>query len=123
MANHLAILLILTTSISMAIAQKIEIDSRIVFNGRKVASPRILAYSGERSKIVMNDQKQHREYSLEILPVLLDNKGIGLHYSLAIQDHENETFSRGFIEIPHQERGLISIDKGKIKIHLKIKDS
>ena len=117
-------LLILFFSFSaQAMNQKIEIDSKLFFNGKKIGSPRILAVDGEKSKIIMNDLKQNREYNLEVLPQIGRDKKVNLKYRLAIKGQKNETISRGSISIKDNKNGRIYLDHGRIQIHLKIKKS
>lgn len=111
------------TGSALALGQQIEIDSKLFFHGKKVASPRILTTTGERAKIVMNDQKQKREYNLEVLSEVAKNNKIELRYSLAVREDSGETISRGVIKVPNNEKARISLDHGRIQLHLKIKKS
>ena len=82
----LVTLLILILSLpSFAVPQKIEIDSKLVYNGRRIASPRIMARAGERSKVIMNDQKMKREYNLEVFPTFVYGKKVDIKYFLPVR--------------------------------------
>ncbi len=111
----------LLIALSWGAPTKVRIDSKLLVGGEKVASPRIFANEGRKSKIVMNDGG--KEYSLEVLPQDIDQKKVNLKYSLSIRDRNLETLTRGSIRIPQNKSGLISLDKGRIKVFLKIKES
>ena len=106
---------------SISHGKSLEIDSKIIVEGKKLGSPRILTDNGERAKIRVHDQIKNKGYNLEVLPVLLSDKKILLKYSLAVQEPNHETLSRGQVRVRYDKKGLISIDKGKIKIHFTVK--
>ena len=82
----LGFILIFFTNSAMSAGKSIEIDSQLFFDGKKIGSPRIFAKTGERAKIIMNDQKQSREYNLEVYPVQKANEKIELHYNLSMRE-------------------------------------
>ena len=45
----------LTVALSWSAPSKVRIDSKLLVQGQKVASPRIFANEGRKSKIVMNE--------------------------------------------------------------------
>lgn len=112
-----------SASLVLGAPQKIEIDSTLFFKGKKIGSPRILAKNGEKAKILMNDQKNGREYNLEVLPVVSSGNKIKLRYSVAVRENRDETISHGEISVPENKNGRIYIDRGRIQIHLKVKKS
>ena len=116
------ITLFLTLS-SWGAPRKLEIDSKLFFHGRKVASPRIVTNSGEKAKVIMSDQKNNREYNLEVYPQSTPGKPVKLLYSLAVKEANNETFTRGEVKVGENKNARISIDHGRIQIHLKVKES
>ncbi len=108
---------------AFGIGQKIEIDSKLFFQGRKVASPRIVTNAGEKAKVIMSDQKNKREYNLEVFPQKTSEQNVKLQYSLAIREANNETITRGEVKVLKNKKARISIDHGRIQIHLKVKKS
>ncbi len=108
---------------AFAIGHKLEIDSKVFFAGKKVASPRIVTNSGVKAKVLMSDQKNNREYDLEVLPVTVGGKTVDLQYSLAVRENNNETITRGDVVLDDNKNARILIDRGRIQIHLKIKKS
>ncbi len=108
---------------AFAVGHKLEIDSKVFFAGKKVAAPRIITNSGVKAKVLMSDQKNNREYDLEVLPVSAGGKTVDLLYSLAVREDNNETITRGEVVLDSNKNARILIDHGRIQIHLKIKKS
>ncbi len=106
-----------------AIGHKLEIDSKLYFKGKKVAAPRIVTMTGEKAKVVMSDQKNNREYNLEVFPSTTPGEKLNLLYSLAVREDNNETITRGEVKVDENKNTRISIDHGRIQIYLKIKKS
>ena len=109
--------------VSSVFANPIEIDSKLFFQGVKIGSPRVMANNGEKAKILMTDQKQSREYSLEVKPKYYGNNIIQLDYNLVIKEKKNEFMSRGVIELNNNNQARILLDKGKVQIDFKLKSS
>lgn len=105
---------------AFAANRRIEIDSKLFFQGKKIGAPRIMATEGKKAKVIMNDQKQNREYNLEVFPVVKNGNQIDLQYSLSIRENNNETLTRGRVTIPNQKRAQISLDRGRIQMDLKV---
>ncbi len=106
----------------LAAPHRLEIDSKLIFQGKKVASPRILTTEGKKAKMIMADQKQNREYNLEVTPHYGPNHSVTLKYALAVRENKDEIISRGQIKIPENENGHISLDRGRIQLYLKVKE-
>lgn len=108
---------------AFGVGHKLEIDSKLYFRGKKVASPRILTHAGEKAKVIMSDQKNDREYNLEVFPKMDSGEKVNLHYSLAVKEENNETITRGEVKMGENNNARIMIDHGRIQIHLKVKKS
>ncbi len=100
-----------------------EVDSKLFFKGNIIGSPRIQLKEGKKAKVIMNDQKNNREYNLEVVPTVGTNNRIHLQYSITVSEESNETISRGSIDFNQEKKGRISIDRGRIQLHLKVKDA
>ena len=119
-------LIIITTIFSFnafAIPHNVEIDSKLIVNGKKLGSPRILTLNGKKAQVMLHDQKQKKGYNLEFRPIMVEGKKVLLKYSVAIKEQGNETLSRGEVKVPYDQNGRISLDKGKVQIHFKVKKS
>lgn len=123
MKMFLGLSILVFSQISYAIPRNVEIDSRLYFNGQRIGAPRILAEYGEKSKVFMSDLQQNREFNLEVTPVRMANEQVKLRYTLAIKEDKNEIISRGYVDLKNKKGGTIYLDKGKVEIHLKIKNS
>ncbi len=100
---------------------QLEIDSKVIYGGDRLASPRILTREGRVAKIILNGGSQVNEVNIEVHPKSLSEDEVSLKYSLSIKKYKSETLSRGTITLPLNENGLISLDKGRIQVYLKVK--
>lgn len=101
-------------------AKHLNIDSKIFYKGQKIGAPRILNSFGEKSKIVMKDDKKLREFSLEILAQELKGDEIHLKYQLSIRENNHEILNRGDLKINEGHSGRVIIDKGQAEVHFKL---
>jgi hypothetical protein len=104
-----------------AAGHRVEIDSQLFFQGQKVAAPRIVTNQGEKAKVIMSDQKNNREYNLEVYPQVVKQGQYQLQYSLAVLEVNDEIITRGSVDLQSNKNARISIDQGRIELILKIK--
>ena len=102
-------------------AKYIQIDSKIYFAGKIIGSPRILNQIGEKSKMLVKDNKTNRDYNLAVRVKSLSNNIILLRYNLSIRKNNNEILSRGSIKIANGSSGRILLDHRRVEIHFKLK--
>lgn len=123
MRTMILLLSILFTSPVFAMKKNVEIDSKLFVNGKRIGSPRIVTLNGEKAKVILHDQKKNKGYNLEFHPFEVSGEKILLKYALAVREQGNEILSRGQLKVAYDKDGMISLDRGKIKIHFKVKKS
>lgn len=103
--------------------RQFQIDSKLFYQGKKVSSPRLLTTEGKKAKLMQVNQRQKREYSVEMVPTRSSNNKVHIKYNVVVREGRDETISRGELLVPENKDGRISIDHGRIQLYLKVKES
>jgi hypothetical protein len=103
-----------------AIPHNIVIDSKLIYKGRQISSPRITTIEGRKAYITENDLYGRTRLNLELKPISSIGRNVKMEYSLLLKEAHNEFHSHGILNLSGDQMGMIYLDKGRIQIQLKV---
>lgn len=114
------ILCLLVIAPQISLGKVISIDSKVYHSGKKIGSPRMRNTVGEKSKVVMKDFKNKRDYNLEVITKEMSGNDVILKYRLSIREANDELINRGSVKLSDNLNAKVLIDKGNVELNFKL---